>query len=211
MSISHRFINLGSRYTIGIDEVGRGPLAGPVVVTALALPAGIRLSDSKLPLRDSKRLSAAQREAWHAWIKKHTKIVYATSYAYTKAIDRLNISRVANIAAYRAYSHVMIKLKADNGELKAMLDAGISLPAHIPNESIVKGDEKVPAITLASIVAKVSRDRAMRRLHAIFPTYGFAENKGYGTRGHIEAIRKLGACPHHRLTFIRKFSIIKTN
>ena len=195
------------RFTIGIDEVGRGPLAGPVVVTALALWESIDLSKSGLSLRDSKKLTEHQRTAWRAWIMSQPEIIHKTAYVYPKAIDRLNISRAANLAAYRAYKKLIAvlspSLKAKSYQLKATLDGGLHLPKHIPHRTLVKADERFPAVSLASIIAKTSRDEAMRRLSHAFPTYGFEEHKGYGTAAHMKALRTHGACEHHRLTFIR--------
>ena len=192
---------------IGIDEVGRGPLAGPVVVTVLALWESIDLSKSGLPLRDSKKLTERERTAWRAWIGSRPEIMHATAYVYPKAIDRLNISRAANLAAYRAYKRLIAALslppKAKSYQLEAILDGGLHLPKHIPHQTIVKADERFPAVSLASIIAKTSRDEAMRRLSCAFPAYGFEEHKGYGTAAHMKALRKHGACEHHRLTFIR--------
>ena len=197
-------------HAIGIDEVGRGPLAGPVVVTALALPENCDLSSSGLPLRDSKKLTESQREAWRAWILAHPGIRHATAYAYPKTIDRMNISRTANLAAWRAYRKLLalLSLKAESCKLKATLDGGLHLPAHIPHRTIIRADETYPAVSLASIMAKCSRDRAMKRLHMRFPEYGFAVHKGYGTKAHIAALRKYGPSDAHRLTFIGNFRIL---
>jgi ribonuclease HII len=189
---------------IGIDEVGRGPLAGPVVVACVALPDTIDLKSSGLPLRDSKKLTEKQRKAWCIWIKAHKEIKYAVARSAPATIDNINISQAANRAAYLAYRKV-----TGNSNTPALLDAGIKLPKTIPQKAIIKGDEKIPAIALASILAKVARDGFMERMHRRYPAYNFKENKGYGTAVHIKALKRYGPCPLHRLTFIKNLVILK--
>lgn len=203
--------------TIGIDEVGRGPLAGPVFVAALALPPSFKnlFTDhyplsTPSPLRDSKKLTAAERNAWCAWIKAHKTIRYEVAKCAPKTIDRVNITQAANRAAQAAYDRLMKRIGPKRTG-KVLLDYGIRLKPEISQEMIVKGDEKVPAIALASIVAKVARDAYMEQAGKRFPRYGFEENKGYGTKQHIEALRQSGPCTEHRLTFIRKLVILKPN
>ena len=191
-------------YTIGIDEVGRGPLAGPVVVVCVALPDSINLKSSGLPLRDSKKLTEFQRAAWNAWIRSKPAIRFCISRCSPKTIDAINISAAANRAAYRAYRKI-----TGNSNTLALLDAGIKLPKTIPQKAIIKGDEKIPAIALASILAKVTRDGFMERMHTRHPAYNFKENKGYGTAVHIKALKRHGPCPLHRLTFIKNLVILK--
>ncbi len=190
--------------TIGIDEVGRGPLAGPVVVACVALPDSINLESSGLPLRDSKKLTEFQRAAWNAWIRSKPAIRFCISRCSPKTIDAINISKAANRAAYRAYKKV-----TGNSSAPALLDAGIKLPKTVPQKAIIRGDEKIPAIALASILAKVARDDFMKRMHTRYPAYNFKENKGYGTAVHIQALKRHGPCPLHRLTFIKKLVILK--
>ena len=191
---------------IGIDEVGRGPLAGPVVVACVALSSSFALKAKKLtklkpplPLRDSKKLTAKQRMAWNEWIRKNPAIRFCIARVSPKTIDAINISAAANCAAYRAYKKI-----ANNSNTPALLDAGIRLPKTVSQQSIIKGDEKIPAIALASILAKVSRDGYMERMHKRYPHYNFNKNKGYGTATHIKTLKRHGPCPLHRLTFIRK-------
>lgn len=190
-------------HIIGIDEVGRGPLAGPVVIACVALPDDIDLKTANLPLRDSKKLTEKQRHAWCAWIKARKEIQYAIARSTPTTIDMINISKAANRAAYRAYKKV-----TDNSNAHAMLDAGLKLPKTVSQESIIKGDEKVPAIALASILAKVARDSYMERMHKRYPAYNFKENKGYGTAEHIKALTRHGKCPMHRLTFLKNLAIL---
>ena len=192
---------------IGIDEVGRGPLAGPVMVAVLALPAGGKFKN----LRDSKKLSSKQREKWSAWIKEQ-KIPFATASVYPKVIDRINVSRAANLAATRAFKKVMELCGYELSKVRVLLDGGLYLnrilnpKSYILNpRTVVRGDEKYNCIKVASIVAKVKRDRIMKRNHKKYPQYGFDEHKGYGTKKHIVAIKKHGICKLHRLTFVKNF------
>lgn len=202
-------------YMIGIDEVGRGSLAGPVVVCAVALPAGWRPVCTSImtrhnggrgaALRDSKKLSPRQREAWYAYLVSHPRVRYALARVYPRVIEKKNISKAANTAALRAYK----KLVADRGHArhKVLLDGGLYLgnggrPSNA--KTVVKGDEKFTSIKIASIIAKVSRDRLMARLAKKHPIYGFEVHKGYGTKIHLAAIKKHGPSPAHRLTFLPK-------
>jgi ribonuclease HII len=199
---------------IGIDEVGRGPLAGPVVVCALLLPRGVRLNGPSV-LRDSKKLTELQRNAWHDWIKDHPRIKFAVSRVYPRGVERLNISRAANLAATRAFLRVArlfpppsLEGEGAGGGYSVFLDGGLHLN-HLKTRSykleartIIKGDEKINAIKLASIVAKVVRDRFMNKLHKKYPQYGFDRHKGYGTAAHLAAIKKFGPSDVHRQTFL---------
>lgn len=218
-------------WIIGIDEVGRGSLAGPVTVAVLAVPANFRVKmldsrfgskkqsyhseitnhKSKIPLRDSKKLSPRQREQWFAYIKNHPKISYAVSHISPVVIDRINISQAANRAASSALEKLETKISANNSKFtarnaKILIDGGLYLGdkkhADLKAKTIIKGDEKFKPVMLASIVAKVTRDRLMRRLHKKYPEYGFDVHKGYGTRAHRAAVRRFGPSEKHRITFI---------
>lgn len=190
------------KYIIGIDEVGRGALAGPVTVAALALP-----SNSKLKTKDSKKLSPKQREIWFKYIKKHPKIFYAVVSASPKIIDKINISQAANLAATRALEKLISYSQFSISKCKIVLDGGLYLRVdpriylRLSASTIIKGDEKIPAIALASIVAKVTRDRLMTRLHKKFPIYNFQKHKGYGTKAHFRALKKHGPSSIHRRSF----------
>ncbi len=204
-------------YIIGIDEVGRGPLAGPVVVCALAMTHNAQRkarSEKKVPLRDSKKLSAVQREAWCAWIKKQPNIIYALARVYPQKIDEINITQAANLAATRACLRLCKKLKIKS-KTKVLLDGGLHLrnpvPCNLFPVTYVRGDELFPAISLASIVAKVARDRYMQKLDKQFPEYGFAAHKGYGTRAHYVALKKHGSAVVHRKTFLKNFDNFSEN
>lgn len=197
------------RFIVGIDEVGRGCLAGPVTVAAVAIPANMKLRK----LKDSKRLTVLRREGWLDHIKAHKRIFYAKANVYPKVIDRINISQAANLAATRALNRLLgYGVKGMGYRVKIFLDGGLFLnknynpkPYTLYARTIVKGDEKYNAIKLASIVAKVHRDRIMKRNHKKYPEYAFDEHKGYGTKVHIQTIKKYGPSELHRLTFLKNF------
>lgn len=187
------------KFIIGIDEVGRGALAGPVVVAAMALPTGFRIKN-KLPLRDSKKLSPRQREIWLQYIKK-SALSYRIASVSPKIVDKINVSQAANLAATRAFG----KLIKNVDNYKVYLDGGLYIKnskfKNLKTKTIIKGDEKIPAISLASIVAKVYRDKLMKRLHKKYPRYDFINNVGYGTKKHIKAIKKYSRSSIHRKSF----------
>ena len=209
--------------TFGIDEVGRGALAGPVVVAVVALPKGFKAKDAKLgELRDSKKLSAKKREAWAGYLKDRPDFCCALARVYPRQIEKHNISRAANMAAERAFWRLSKNTyiagaagtRAYASKTAVFLDGGLFLGngGHTPGitaKTVVKGDETIPAITVASIVAKVHRDRMMVRLGKKYPAYGFEVHKGYGTYAHRAAIKKHGPSDAHRLTFLKKSPIIK--
>jgi len=204
----------GKKWVIGADEAGRGPLAGPVTVGAILAPANFKITppNSKLTLKDSKKLTKRQREEWFRWIKKNEKegrIFCATANVSPKTIDRINISRAADRAAARAIQKVVrMSGLAERDIVIAYLDGG--LYPKIPNSALalstcIRADETIPVVSLASIAAKVTRDSLMDNLERKYPGYGFAINKGYGTRFHSNAIAKLGCSSVHRKTFLKLF------
>ncbi len=200
------------KYIIGIDEVGRGPLAGNVTVAAVAMAKKLKLKTRNLKLRDSKKLTSRQREIWFSCIKKELCLPYAVASVSPRAIDKINISEAANLAASRAFNKLILKLKkpASLEGSRIFLDGGLFLQSSklkiwdLKPKTIIKGDEKIPAISLASIVAKVSRDRQMKNLSKKYPQYGLEKHKGYGTKEHFKAIKKHGPSKIHRLTFLKK-------
>ncbi|MBU6500859.1 MAG: ribonuclease HII [Patescibacteria group bacterium] len=193
------------KFIIGIDEVGRGSLAGPVTVAVACMPWNLKIINRSLgKLRDSKKLTAKQRERWFNFFKNHNGINCALARVFPRQIEKINISQAANLAALRAYKKLNFKLKISNA--KIFLDGGLFLgrgeqPKNA--KTVIRGDEKIRAVSIASIIAKVSRDRAMVRLARVYPQYGFDVNKGYGTRKHLKAIKKHGPSKVHRLTFLR--------
>ncbi len=201
-------------YTIGIDEAGRGALAGPVVVAAVAIPKGFKYQSQGLPkLRDSKKLSSAQRELWYQYLLGARGVFFCSCRVYQNQIDKNNITRSANLAA----SRVVEKLAGDMGRslksLKILLDGGLYLGKEkhsgIKTSTLIRGDERIVAIKLASIVAKVTRDRYMRKLHLRYMEYGFETHKGYGTKRHFRALKKFGISEVHRLTYLTGYPNLK--
>lgn len=191
-------------YIIGIDEVGRGPIAGPVAVGAVVL----KVKSLKLKVewarnfRDSKKLSPKAQEAWMIKIEKAKSegwLEYSVAFVAPSVIDKKGIAPSIRLALTRALEG----LEHDTAETRVLLDGGLRAPMQYKNqETIIKGDEKELAIALASIVAKVARDKRMVALSKKFPHHGFEKHKGYGTRAHYEALKKHGITPHHRKSFI---------
>lgn len=176
----------------GIDEAGRGPLAGPVCAAAVILPP-----DCDIPgLNDSKKLSEKKREALFPVIQEKA-LAFGIGWATAEEIDRVNILQATFLAMAQAVE--ALPTPADY----ALVDGNRMPPLPIPGETIVKGDATSASIAAASILAKVSRDRLLRRLDEEHPEYGFAKHKGYGTQAHYEAIRKYGLLPEHRRSFLK--------
>ena len=181
-------------YICGVDEVGRGPLAGPVVAGAVILPKGCRI----LYINDSKQLSEKKREELYDVITGQAA-AWAVGCVSPERIDEINILQ----ATYEAMRQAVGQLRPVPDLL---LNDAVQIPGiSIPQVSVIKGDAKSITIGAASIVAKVTRDRMMQQYDKTYPEYGFAENKGYGSREHIEALQKHGPTPIHRRSFIRNF------
>lgn len=200
---------MGFRYAIGIDEVGRGPLAGPLCVGACLTRTPFSLEFLKIfsAIRDSKQLTPAKREEWFRRIAKASKTGecrWSTVFVSGKVIDNKGLS----FAIRKAIGTVLKKLQADPKSCEVLLDGGIKAPrVFAGQQTIIRGDEKVPLIAGASIMAKVLRDRYMVRLGKRYPLYGFERHKGYGTRAHYAALRKHGISEVHRKSFLK--SLIK--
>ncbi|MNR82059.1 Ribonuclease HII [compost metagenome] len=186
----------------GLDEVGRGPLAGPVVAAAVVLPrrgdADFETAQQRLKgLTDSKLLSERQRERFYEIIPEVAR-AWAIAELSPAEIDRLNILRASQEAMRLALAKVRRKLTPD----VLLIDGHLVLPGiRKPQEALVKGDSRSISIAAASVLAKVYRDRKMARLHVDFPDYGFDRHKGYPTREHLEALERHGLTPHHRMSF----------
>lgn len=188
----HKYEHLG--YICGIDEVGRGPLAGPVVAGAVILPQDCSI----LYLNDSKQLSAKKRDELYDVIMENA-IAVGIGMASPKRIDEINILQ----ATYEAMREAISKLSVVP---QILLNDAVTIPqVTIPQVPIIKGDAKSVSIAAASIVAKVTRDRMMVEYDKVMPEYGFASNKGYGAAAHIEALKKYGPSPIHRTSFIKNF------
>jgi len=182
----------------GVDEAGRGPLAGPVVAAAAVLPS--RWAETGLPaplsgLNDSKQLTEAQREKFFEFITACGEIEFAIAEVDAGIIDEINILQ----ATHRAMNEALAKLRPLPAH--ALVDGLPVRSLRLPQTAIVKGDARSFSIAAASVLAKVTRDRTMRKFHEQYPGYGFAEHKGYGTAKHLAAIEKIGACPIHRKSF----------
>jgi len=192
---------------VGIDEVGRGPLAGPVTIGVVSIPylkLGIIRRVFK-NIRDSKQLTPSEREEWFEIICQQAEaknISFCVTSAKNFIIDRDGISQ----AIRKLIARSLVKLKAHPLKTKIFLDGGLKAPRRYLNQkTIIKGDEKITVISIASVAAKVLRDRHMKKIAKSFPEYGFEIHKGYGTPHHIEKIKKYGPCELHRMSFIKNF------
>jgi ribonuclease HII len=180
----------GYRVIAGVDEVGRGPLAGPVVACVLILSPRCRIRG----LDDSKRLSPKKREELYPIIKENA-LAIGLGRVGERKIDGINILKATHLAMRRAISHLGV-------EPDLLLVDGFKIPGiEIPQKAIIKGDRKSASIAAASIIAKVTRDRLMVRYHKRHPEYGFHRHKGYGTKRHLKALKKHGSSRIHRKTF----------
>ena len=197
--IDNEFFDMGMQYICGIDEAGRGPLAGPVVVAGVVLP-----KDSMIEgINDSKKKTEKKREKLYDLILEEA-ISYGIGIIYQDEIDEINILQATKKGLHEAVKSM--KIKPDVILVDAL--TGIDTLG-IPYKSIIKGDAKSYSIGAASIIAKVTRDRIMREWDKIYPEYGFEGHKGYGTAKHIEAIKEYGLTPIHRKTFCKNFVISK--
>ena len=175
----------------GVDEAGRGPLAGPVAAAAVILPLKFRCRG----LDDSKKLPAPERERLYEKITNHPRVVWAFAIASCEEVDRLNILRATHLAMRRAVESL------PDAPHHCLIDGLPVRDFPFPHDGIVKGDGRSLSIAAASIIAKVRRDRIMAELHDEYPHFGFARHKGYGTKEHLEALRIHGPCCHHRRSF----------
>ena len=191
-----------TKYIIGIDEAGRGPIAGPVSIGAVCIPKNFSKWPLKRGLRDSKKLSEKKRIEVYQWMKTQKDIVFSTALVPATMIDSIGI--VPSIK--KGISGVLGKVVSTNpSEYTVLLDGGLHAPEEfMQQKTIIKGDEKELAIALASIAAKVERDAYMIRQSKKYPTYGFEKHKGYGTKAHYEAIHTHGITSLHRTTFLKK-------
>lgn len=184
----------GYQIIAGIDEAGRGPLAGPVVAAAVILPPGYLNSE----IKDSKKLSAGKREELYEIINKEA-VAIGMMVVDADIIDRVNILQ----ATLQAMRDAVLELPASPDFL--LIDGNQRIPILTPQKPIVKGDSLSISIAAASIIAKVSRDRIMEMYHRQFPQYNFQQNKGYGTKEHLDAIKQFGICKIHRKSFHVKY------
>ena len=183
----------GFRLVCGVDEAGRGPLAGPVCAAAVILPENVNIPG----LNDSKKLSDKRRREMYPLIKEQA-IAYSIAFATEEEIDRINILQATFLAMQRAIDGLQIK--ADF----ALIDGNRQKDFGVPVKTIVGGDGLSASIAAASILAKVTRDDFMLEVAKEYPQYGFEVHKGYGTKAHYEALARCGPCKAHRMTFLKK-------
>lgn len=183
----------GVNILCGVDEAGRGPLAGPVCAAAVILPRGLEISG----LNDSKKLSEKRREALYDVIIS-SAMAYGIAFADVEEIERLNILHATFLAMNRAIAQLSVRPEL------ALIDGNRDSDIEVLSRCIVKGDSRCADIAAASILAKVTRDRHMIKMAEQYPQYGFEQHKGYGTKQHYAALREYGATPIHRMSFLRK-------
>ena len=191
-----------AKYVVGIDEAGRGPLAGPVAVGTVKIEKGFNKKFFG-GIKDSKKLTENERNKWFELAKsaqKRGRLHFSVSLVSNIVIDKHGISKAIKIGIKKN----LLKLYVSPKDSYILLDGLLKAPIEYKNQlTIIKGDEKVPVISLASIVAKVTRDRYMANLAKKYPQYGFEQHKGYVTEIHRKAIKKHGATPTHRRTFLK--------
>jgi ribonuclease HII len=192
--IENIHFDAGVQIICGVDEAGRGPLAGPVCAAAVILPAGLVIPG----LDDSKKLSDKRRRELMPIIQENA-LAYGIAFASHEEIDRINILQATFLAMERAMEQ--LKIKPD----LALIDGNRQKDFGINVETVVKGDSRSANIAAASVLAKVTRDNYMEEMAKEYPGYGFEIHKGYGTKAHYEALRNLGPSPIHRMTFLKKF------
>ena len=179
----------------GVDEAGRGPLSGPVVAAACILPAGSVIEG----LNDSKKLTSKQRDRLFDTVRE-VAVAYSVGQASPEEIDELNILNATMLAMRRAIEGLPVK--ADF----ALIDGNCARGIELPHKTVISGDALSVSISAASILAKVTRDRICLENDRDYPEYGFAKHKGYGTKDHMDALRRLGPCPLHRRSFLKFLS-----
>lgn len=190
-TIENEALEAGYKNICGVDEAGRGPLAGNVVAAAVILPMGLVIEG----LNDSKKLSEKKREALYDVITKEA-VSYSVAWATPAEIDELNILGATMLAMKRAIEGLSVP--ADF----ALIDGNCARGFDIPTQTVVKGDAKSPSIAAASILAKVTRDRQCAEMDKAYPEYGFAKHKAYPTKDHMNKVREIGPCPEHRKSFL---------
>lgn len=185
--------NSGYNIVCGVDEAGRGPLAGPVFAAAVILPQGLVIEG----IDDSKKLSEKKREALYCEIKS-LALAFNVAFATEKEIDEVNILNATFLAMKRAVDGLILQPNL------VLIDGNRAPDIGLPTKTIIKGDSLSVSIAAASILAKVERDRLMKKLSEKYPSYGFEKHKGYGTKLHVEAIKKYGPAEIHRKSFLKK-------
>lgn len=192
--IENSFFSEETRVICGVDEAGRGPLAGPVCAAAVILPANLEIPG----LTDSKKLTDKKRRELYPVIMEQA-IAYGIGFASEQEIDEINILQATFLAMQRAIDQLSVKPDL------ALIDGNRKKDFGVPAKTVVKGDSLSASIAAASILAKVTRDNLMLEQAETYPQYKFDIHKGYGTKAHYEALREFGPCPIHRMTFLKKF------
>ncbi len=190
------------RYVVGVDEAGRGPLAGPVAVGVVAVLEGYDILAVFPGLNDSKKLSEKKREGLFKVLQDEIRSGNVRATVTLSSAAMIDGKGIAPSVRHGVDTGVR-KLLPDPKEGKVWLDGSLKAPPEYEQETVIGGDGLIPAIMLASIAAKVTRDRLMNKVDQEHPVYGFATHKGYGTKAHIEAIRTHGPCVEHRITFLK--------
>ncbi len=191
LEIEKRLWASGFSFIAGVDEVGRGPLAGPVVASACILPKNVSFPS----IKDSKTLTEVERKKIYDELTKSSHVFWSISCIGHQLVDQLNILRATLLAMKEAVE------KLSRLPDFVLIDGRDTPPLHMPHQAIIKGDLQSQSIAAASIIAKVTRDAMMDEYHEKFPQYGFLEHKGYGTKAHLAALEKYGASPIHRQSF----------
>lgn len=192
--IENSYFEKGVGVICGVDEAGRGPLAGPVCAAAVILPPNLEISG----LTDSKKLSDKRRRELFPIIREQA-LAFGIGFASHEEIDEINILQATFLAMERAMAQLQVRPEL------ALIDGNREKDFGIPVRTVVKGDSLSASIAAASVLAKVSRDDVMLEMAQQYPGYGFEIHKGYGTKAHYAALRELGPCPIHRMTFLKKF------
>ena len=192
--IENSFYSEEIQVICGVDEAGRGPLAGPVCAAAVILPKGLEIPG----LTDSKKLTDKKRRELFPLIQEQA-LAYGIGFATEQEIDEINILQATFLAMQRALDQLTVKPDL------ALIDGNREKDFGIPVKTVVKGDSLSANIAAASILAKVTRDNLMQEMAETYPQYGFEIHKGYGTKAHYAALREHGACPIHRMSFLKKF------
>lgn len=198
--------NQGHSSVVGLDEAGRGPLAGPVVAAAVLVSKNssiVKRRGTNFKIRDSKKLSAKQREYFYKNLTNHKDVRWGIGIVSEDVIDKINILEATKLAMKQALENLMMKPDF------LLLDGNFHIKSDIFQKSIIDGDEKVFSCTAAGIIAKVTRDEIMKKLHQEYPKYGFNKHKGYGTSLHIKNLEMFGPCKIHRKTFFPVSNIAK--
>lgn len=205
LKLENKLKNRGFKFVIGIDEAGRGPLAGPVIAVAIMINNKLSMMDSSFlkEVNDSKKISANKREELYYILKNTKRVQWGRGLVSAKTIDRINILQATKLAARKAIKNLEKKIgkKLLKNKTIVIIDGNQGIDSDFNEMPIVKADGKIFLCACASIVAKVERDRLMRKYHKLYPEYNFAKHKGYPTELHQKLLKKYGACNIHRKTF----------